>query len=341
MKVIGARRKKKLLVIQPYLAPYRLDIYNYLAGEYDLLVLYWYRSAPEQKFDLDLLSAQCRFKYEFIDFGFNIRFQAFRFDFFLKAAKFKPDIIIGHEFGFLSFSSLFLKRVLNCKVVVTCDDSMAVFEAQLKTKGFWKSGMVKWIDGLICTSNLVRQRYVTMGISEQRTCWHPLFPDDRVFRRNFNNAHLITEYYVERYQLQPHKSILYIGRLAPEKNILLLLAAFGRLAKREENLRLIIVGEGPMRSQIESKIKELGISDFVILPGRYDGAELIAWYHVGDVFVLPSRQETFGAVVVEALLSGLRVVCSSAAGAHELLDAKNGSVFLNEDLDSLEAQLEF
>ena len=85
----------------------------------------------------------------------------------------------------------------------------------------------------------------------------------------------------------------------------------------------------------------------MLLPGRFEGEEVHAWYLCASGFVLPSLSETFGAVVNEALIFGVKVFCSKYAGASSLIHSNNGVIFdplnkiqilekLNYFLDELE-----
>jgi glycosyltransferase involved in cell wall biosynthesis len=102
--------------------------------------------------------------------------------------------------------------------------------------------------------------------------------------------------------------LLYVGRLAPEKNLFSLLDAFARLRERvapavRGRLRLALVGGGPLEDRLRAA-RPPG----VVLPGYQHGGALARWYASADVFVFPSLTETFGNVILEAQASGLPVV---------------------------------
>ena len=108
---------------------------------------------------------------------------------------------------------------------------------------------------------------------------------------------------------------LAAGRFVPYKEFPLLVRAFARVAP--PNARLVILGEGPEKPAVEAEIARLGLQGRVDLPG-YASAPW-DWYARARVFVLPSSQEPFGLVVVEALANGLSVVASDCDGPREIL----------------------
>jgi len=106
--------------------------------------------------------------------------------------------------------------------------------------------------------------------------------------------------------------LLHVGRLAPEKNLDALLAAFEAARERAPRARLVLVGDGPSRGEMQARCPE------AILAGTRRGEELAAHYASGDMFLFPSLTETYGNVTVEALASGLAVIAYdyAAAAAH-------------------------
>lgn len=99
----------------------------------------------------------------------------------------------------------------------------------------------------------------------------------------------------------------YIGRLAKEKNIDELIRMHRDIT--EPNVKLLIVGDGPDRENLEELVTEYGMTDRVIFTGMVSPKEVEKYYKIGDVFVSGSTSETQGLTYVEALASGLPVVC--------------------------------
>ena len=129
--------------------------------------------------------------------------------------------------------------------------------------------------------------------------------------------------------------ILNVGRLAKEKNIGAVIAAFRAIQLRLPSARLVFVGDGPERRKLEESCS------FAIFAGVQEGEALARHYASGDVFLFPSLTETFGNVVPEALASGLAVVSYDCAAAHELITKDLNGVLVpgSKELDFVEAAL--
>mgnify|MGYP006281571585 CR=1 FL=1 len=119
---------------------------------------------------------------------------------------------------------------------------------------------------------------------------------------------------------------LHVGRIAPEKNIEGLIEAFRTIRERVPECQLVVVGDGPATERLAAALPEL------ILTGPRTGRDLARHYASGDLFVFPSKTETFGNVVTEAMASGLAVVAfNRAAAGRYLRDRVNGRLVEPED----------
>ena len=104
--------------------------------------------------------------------------------------------------------------------------------------------------------------------------------------------------------------VLYVGRLAAEKNLALAIDAFQAIRNIHPAARFVLVGDGPLAARLRSEHP-----DFIFC-GTRRGVELAAHYASADVFLFPSRTETFGNVTLEAMASGLAVIAFDYAAAH-------------------------
>jgi glycosyltransferase involved in cell wall biosynthesis len=136
--------------------------------------------------------------------------------------------------------------------------------------------------------------------------------------------------------------VLYVGRLAAEKNLDLVFKAFTAMREQAPNARLVLVGDGPDLGLWQARQPEARFC------GAKTGAELASHYASADIFLFPSLTETYGNVTMEALASGLAVVAFdyAAAKAH-IRDAANGlkaspgdeDEFIRKSLQALDPEL--
>lgn len=131
---------------------------------------------------------------------------------------------------------------------------------------------------------------------------------------------------------QRHKDapyFLYVGRLAPEKNVDGLIRAYADYRARGGTWGLTLAGDGPERPALEALATSCGVRDHVRFDGHKTSAELLPSYAFAGCFVLPSTREPWGLVVNEAMAAGLPVIVSERCGCAENLvrDGVNGWTF--------------
>jgi glycosyltransferase involved in cell wall biosynthesis len=105
--------------------------------------------------------------------------------------------------------------------------------------------------------------------------------------------------------------VIYVGRIAAEKNLPQLVDSFYAIRQRHPRAKLVLVGDGPMTEPLRHKFPEF------VFCGFKTGPELGEHYASGDLFLFPSMSETFGNVVTEAMASGLAVVAYDYAAARQ------------------------
>ncbi len=128
-------------------------------------------------------------------------------------------------------------------------------------------------------------------------------------------------------------AVLYVGRLAAEKNLALVFRAFDAMREGNPALRLVLVGDGPERASWQARRPD------AIFCGTRIGEALAAHYASGDVFLFPSLTETWGNVTIEAMASGLAVVAYDCAAAEEIIrHGENGLKAAPEDEAAFIAQ---
>lgn len=133
-------------------------------------------------------------------------------------------------------------------------------------------------------------------------------------------------------------TFLFVGRIARDKGVDELVAAFSRLTEQYDNVRLILVGWNehdidPVKEETLSQIKNSPNIDFA---GSKYGDELLAYYAASDCFVFPSYREGFPNTVMEAGAMDLPCIVTDINGSREIIeDGKNGVIIPSQDADAL------
>lgn len=121
---------------------------------------------------------------------------------------------------------------------------------------------------------------------------------------------------------------LYVGRLAPEKNLPLVLSAFDAMRRENARLRLVLVGDGPERASLQSRFPQH------VFAGMRIGHDLAVHFASGDIFLFPSTTETYGNVTMEAMASGLAVIAYDyAAAAQHIRHGMSGLLARFDDVE--------
>jgi glycosyltransferase involved in cell wall biosynthesis len=211
----------------------------------------------------------------------------------------------------------------------------------------WKEWIKPWIvrrvyssvDVIMAASNAAKKLALQMGVPEARL---------RVIRCGMSKeAWVASNGKLDRAAVRaiwgvPADApvVLYCAKLQPWKRPLDLLEAFAKA--NLSGVYLVFVGEGPQRSELESRVRASGVSDRVRVLGFVNTSQLPAFYHAADLFVLPSSYDSCPLVVPEAMFSGLPVILSDAVlGRVEMIDnGRSGRLYPCGDVASLAGILE-
>lgn len=139
-----------------------------------------------------------------------------------------------------------------------------------------------------------------------------------------------------QYATDDEQIVFHIGRLVHEKGAHTLIQAAPKILSEFPHARVLIAGRGPLRSELERMVLDLGVSDRVDILGFISTADRDRLYQVADVAVFPSLYEPFGIVALEAMAAGTPVVASNVGGFAEMVDShETGLLHASGDPDSL------
>lgn len=248
--------------------------------------------------------------------------------------KLNPDLILNYWLYPEGYSSVQIARRLGKPVIVASRGSDLRRIGDPITRRLVRH-TVNAADFVLTVSEDLRSRVVQMGVPPHRTLSIPNGCRHTVFHYGDPGA--------ARLQLgiaPGRKVILFVGWLAPSKGVPELLLAFRELAAADPELLLVCVGEGGYLPKIQEFIREAGLADRVLLPGRSDREQVAAWMTAADVFCLPSHSEGCPNVVVEAVSCGCPVVGTKVGGIPELVSEKCGILVEPQDPPALARALQ-
>jgi glycosyltransferase involved in cell wall biosynthesis len=130
--------------------------------------------------------------------------------------------------------------------------------------------------------------------------------------------------------------LLCVAAHNEKKAIEVLIRAFARIAPSHSDLHLVLVGDGPLRGELEALARSLALADRIAFLGSRARSDVAQLLRGSRVFVLPSRSEPFGIAVLEALASGCAVVASAVGGIPEIIvDGESGILVAPDDPEAL------
>jgi glycosyltransferase involved in cell wall biosynthesis len=228
--------------------------------------------------------------------------------------RFSPDIIhVATPFNIGWCGSYYAKK-LNIPLVgsyhTDFDYYLQYYDLQFLSNPLWS--YMKWFhrpfQKLFVPSLVTKNQLEDKGFSDIEIWTHGV--DCELFNPYYNK-NIVRE----KYQVSKKFMLTYVGRLAPEKNVDLLVDMANSLPKEwNEQIQWVIVGDGPSRSKME----DVAPSNMTFT-GFLKGEELAEVYAASDLFIFPSSSETFGNVVLEALASGTPVVGVNAGGVRNIV----------------------
>jgi glycosyltransferase involved in cell wall biosynthesis len=140
----------------------------------------------------------------------------------------------------------------------------------------------------------------------------------------------------------PEKRILFVGRLNPVKGVHYLLRAMKIVREVLPEAKLIIVGEGEERKNLECLTNDLGLNECVDFVGRTPHEKIPDYLYQADIFVLPSLSEGFGIVILEAMACGLPIVATRVGGVPDIVeDGVNGYLVESGDFQEMAKKIIF
>lgn len=257
---------------------------------------------------------------------------------------YQPTILnITGYFDWAQVLLMFYARAKGVKVVLSSESS-SMDNSRSAIKENIKKFIVSRANAFFCFGKTSADYLLSLGVKPSKIAVrNAAVIDEDLIRENYDRA---------RSEMPSHKSteadtrkFIYVGRLAPEKNLEMLIRAYGAVHKtaKDESWKLLIVGDGPLRENLETQVADSGQTDNIIFAGGFPWHQVPGWLAKSDVLILPSKSEPWGLVVNEAMVCGMPVIVSENCGCAEDLvkNDVNGFTFDPEEQLQLESALRF
>lgn len=246
--------------------------------------------------------------------------------------RFRPQVIFSSSFGVWTILALLFKLMGGWQVVIAYEGSSpGVDYRNSKTRLFLRRLMVALADACISNSEAGKD-YLIKALHAQEDCvfQQPYeVPDKRTLAAVNESLVKVSPTSELTFDTINRPTFLFVGSIINRKGVQDLLTACQILKDSGlDDYSVLIVGDGEQRLELEQFTQEHNLQSVLTWVGRVDYSDMGTYFLRSDVFVLPTLEDTWGMVVLEAMLMGKTVLCSTGAGASELIiNGKNGYRF--------------
>ena len=323
---------KHVVIITNIPAPYRVDFFDYLKKnykDYKFTIIYssknednrqWKIEAEKMDNSVFLESKTIKIRKRFDNSYLHIPWGVSKV---LK--ELKPDVVVGSEYNPTVLQALCYCRQKKVPFISWTDGTLFSERNRNVIQKWSRRYVVSKASAYIASSTKSKEAQIFYGADEKK-CYISFLAVD-------------VDKYIQTPQSHDRGKILCVGSLIERKGVDLL---FYALANVESNYELFLAGDGNEKETLVRLAREQKIENKVHFLGQLSREELLKHYADSDLFVLPTREDCFALVILEAMCSNLPVVCSKYAdGAFDLIeDGKNGFIVDPYDVDKFAEKID-
>ena len=232
-------------------------------------------------------------------------------------------VISGWENPFY-ISVLVLSRLTKARGIVVYESTAATHRFSGKLALYLKGKILNLADSIVTVGNSSTEAVLAAGVDRSKIL--QIFnPVDVSFFHSYSLANRSESIGGHRF--------LFVGQLIERKNVISLIHAFSKIARKGDSLT--IAGDGILKNQILDLVNKLKLNEAVNLAGQKTQEELAKIYANSDTLVMPSIKEVWGLVANEALASGMHAVVSEKSGVTDLISGMPGVYTCNTDIEAI------
>ena len=263
------------------------------------------------------------------------------------AKQYKLDIIHTQTEFSLGLLGIWIARELKIPVIHTYHTQYEDYVHYIAKGMLIRPGMVRYlvrgflhdVDGVICPSEIVRDLLFDYKVKVEKRVI-PTGIELAKFERPEIGPEHIADLRVKLGIKEDEKMLLSLSRVSYEKNIQAVLAAFPDVLKEEQNVKLVVAGDGPYLENLKEQASDLKIQDSVIFTGMIAPSETALYYKAADFFISASTSETQGLTYLESLASKTPVIAHGNTYLDNLINHKMFGTLYYEERDLAGAILE-
>lgn len=323
--------------------PYKIAMLNGLAERIrNFNVFFMAETEYIRRWDSVLSNA--KFKYDICNsIEFKLRKREWviyvSFSIFLKIIRSRPDVIIFAPYTQPYILGILLSKFLfKSKTILWAESPFETGKYKGKIAVFLKRTLVNFMDAIVVPGTRAMNSMMHVyKISKDRLFLSPHSVNNSYFSCESKKCREREHYWRKRLNLNQN-NILYVGQLIERKNVITLIKAYQALNRRD--ISLFIVGDGPLKEYLRTYCQNNRLEGVQFIPNLQQN-ELVRYYTLCDVLVLPSHEEVWGLVVNESMACGTPAICSRAVtSAYDLIiPSKTGFFFDPDDFCDLKNKL--
>jgi len=262
----------------------------------------------------------------------------------------KFDLIHTHGVSFFLFH-LFLRKFIKVPIFMSVHSVRGQQYKLLKRLGLMSIGFREKVDlwkERLCINRCDYFLPVSQGLEDELIgCYEIDKNKTFVIKNGVSRLFLEANRYDQKIEMREDNSmpmtekiLLFVGVLNGRKDVGEIIKAIPEIIRRKVDVRLFIVGMGELKKKYIGMSHELNVNEHVFFVDNVSHEELVGYYAMSDVFILPSCYEGLPKAALEAMAMGLPVICSDIPGHKELItNGENGYLFHPDDTNSLSEKI--
>jgi glycosyltransferase involved in cell wall biosynthesis len=336
--------KVKVGLVHTTIGPYRHPLFEKLTKEVDLMV--YYCSVKHGSREWDLWPRNYDYKYKIlprIPLKTSIGDQSLNLSIIKELVLNKPHILVLSDYTEpTTWLALAVAKLLKIPLIYWTEGIREPQSILGKISRPLRTLFIKKSASIIVPGRVSKNYVISLGADPEKVFIAPNALDNELFIKISEEFMPRKDELKRQLGFEDKVIVLCVGQLIERKGIKYLLHAYAKIQREYANVALLVLGSGPLESNLRKLADSLELLGFRIIGSGLSLRKLVTLYSVADIFVLPTLEDVWGFVINEAMACGLPVVATHASqAALEMISSgNNGYVIKEGDSEELHVALE-